>query len=141
MNVVNWFLKKMIVCKASKLAYVLGFAGVLLALSPAKADIIKCTFTEPFYATEYSTTTQKLKISGSEIVTKYVNNVSFQIIAPGTFEIVGPNNVVIQRLYLTGAGADGMSSFVYPFKVKWMTHLYDANHGIGGCESNYLLKH
>ena len=109
--------------------------------SASSADIIKCTFTEPFYSTEYSMVHQSLKISGANITAKTVPNVSFQIRSPAIFEIVNANKMVIQRLYLNSVGTDGMSPYIYPFKVKWLNHATDNNGGIGGCESNYLKKH
>lgn len=108
---------------------------LLLSLS-AKADIIKCEFTEPFLTTTYSMAQQTLSYvyEGTEKgdpVNQVIKNVSFQIKAAGVFELVGQDGVVIQTLTLNNKGSDGMSETIFPFEVKEAV-------GYGGCVSNHL---
>lgn len=95
------------------------------------ADIIKCTFTEPFYTTTYSMAQQSLTVQGISGGTTITRNVSFQIMAAGRFEIRSLSGTVLQRLTLNNRGSDGMSDRVYPYSVRWR--------GLqGGCTSNFL---
>ncbi len=107
----------------------------------AHADIITCGFTEPFFTTMYSMAQQSLTIKDDVVgTTSVIKNVSFQIIAPGKFEIRKANGDVLQTLELTGNGSDGMSDLIYPYEVTNSQAVRDfgANIGVGGCESNYL---
>ena len=99
----------------------------------AQADIIKCSFTEPFINVEYSMTQSTLRtvdMEGKKTVTK---NVSFQILGAGSFELRNKYNNVIMRLELNNKGSDGMSDRIYPYESQWLTK------GLwGGCTSNFL---
>ena len=98
----------------------------------AGADIIKCTFTEPFYTTTYSMAQQSLTVVNNLTNARSVErNVSFQIIDSGVFEIRSLGGAVRQRLTLDWNGSDGMSDRVFPYSVRWR--------GLnGGCTSNFL---
>lgn len=106
----------------------------------AHADIIKCTFTEPFIDTEYSMTKSTLTYNNYDGQKTVIVNVSFQIKGPGVFELVGDygKGKVLQVLTLNYQGSDGMSDNVYPYDVKDNTPIMTANNGFGGCWSNYL---
>jgi hypothetical protein len=113
-----------------------GYVTALLVLFPtwAKADIIRCTFTEPFVTTVYSTTQSTLALryetEGREDIIK---NVSFQIMSAGHFELWGPDRQPLQRLRLSHNGSDGMSDRQYPYSVEWISR------GLrGGCTSLHL---
>ncbi len=116
--------------------------GILFLANMAHADIIKCSFTEPFYDTEYSMAQQKLTVSDFEGTTKSIRNVSFQIKGPGQFELWDSSGNVLQKLNLTNEGSNGMSDFVYPYEVESSDLVYGsgANNGIGGCTSNFLHR-
>jgi hypothetical protein len=103
-------------------------------VSTADADIIRCSFTEPFVVTTYSTNTKELNIS-YDVETaknKTLKDVSLQIMGPGVFELWDDQKQVAQRLELSYTGSDGMSDFVYPYSVHWIPE--DLH---GGCTSNH----
>ncbi len=114
---------------------------VLLSItSIAQADIINCSFTEPFYSTQYSMVQQSLKIQDYEGNVRVIKNVSFQIMGRGHFELWDANRNVLQVLRLNFQGTDGMSDNVYPYTVRSSSAVYNsgANYGWGGCSSNFL---
>lgn len=102
------------------------------------ADIIKCTYAEPFANLEYSTTQNKLKIvapstTGTGTKTTTHSNVYFQILGAGHF-IIQKNGSTILDLKITNNGSDGMSGLTYPYSATWVSN----NNYIGGCTSNFL---
>lgn len=99
----------------------------------AQADVIKCTFTEPFISLEYSMTQSSLKISGADISTYTIKNVSFQIFGPGSFELWDKNKNAVVILQMDFNGSDGMSDYTYPYSAS-----YDGVQG--GCTSNFAPK-
>lgn len=111
----------------------LAFIAASLLITSAQADIIKCSFTEPFVNFEYSMTQSSMKISGADFATYTVKNISFQIKDAGRFELFDKNNNVVARLYLDNNGSDGMSDYVYPYTAEW-------DGLIGGCTSNFKAK-
>ena len=112
--------------------------GLLLLASTSNADIIKCSFAEPFVDTTYSMSQSTLTYV-AEGETKVIKNVSFQIRAPGVFELVR-NGKVLQKLKLTNQGSTGSSNTIYPYEVQdsSLRETVTANNGIGGCVSNSL---
>lgn len=114
-------------------------AMTLISFS-AQADIIKCSFTEPFITTEYSTTQSTLTIrhDGTD-EKKVIKNVSFQIKAAGDFELVSKDGKILQKLFLNFKGSDGMSDNIYPYDVQDYTWTGNNQHALyGGCSSNFL---
>jgi uncharacterized membrane protein len=116
---------------------------ILLALTivaplTASADIIKCSFTEPFVNSQYSMTESSLTYKGIEGKATKIKNVSFQIKSAGVFELVAKDGTVLQTLTLNHAGSDGMSDLIYPYDAKDNT--LNTNLGYGGCESNYMKR-
>lgn len=127
----------------NKIAFTAAFAALTaLFAASAQADIIKCSFTEPFVGTTYSMAQQSLTyeaFTGDDpLIITVVNNVSMQIKGPGRFDLVGADGKVLQELNLNSAGSDGMSDRTYPYEVKDNSMVTGANGGIGGCTSNYL---
>ena len=112
------------------------FAMILAIPSLVCADIIKCTFTEPFVNTTYSMAQQSLTIQSIEGPTQVMRNISFQILGPGRFELWTLNRTVVQRLDLNHEGSDGMSDRVYPYAARYPASGYGLLHG--GCTSNFL---
>ena len=110
-------------------------ASILIA-AIGRADIIKCSFTEPFISSTYSMTQSTLVYKDALGMVKEFKNVSFQIKSAGVFELVDKNGIVLQKLNLNHQGSDGMSDRLYPFDVKDSSQLTD--NGQGGCESNKL---
>ncbi len=112
--------------------------GLLLLASTSNADIIKCSFAEPYVDTTYSMSQSTLTyVADGE--TKTIKSVSFQIKAPGVFELV-KNGKVLQKLKLTNQGSTGSSNTIYPYEVEDnnISAGVTANNGIGGCVSNSL---
>jgi uncharacterized membrane protein len=108
----------------------------------SQADIIKCSFTEPFVESTYSMAQQSLTYrtpgDDGKMQTKTIKNVSFQIKDAGKFEIVTKDGKVIQKLELNNRGSDGMSDNTYPYEVQDSSMMTSANSGWGGCSSNAL---
>ncbi len=109
----------------------------------AFADVIKCTFTEPFINTEYSMAQQTLTVIDDftqypKKIRRVIKNVSFQIKGPGQFVLLNDKKKVVQNLTLSFKGSNGMSDTIYPYEVIWYGHESMANGGHGGCSSNYL---
>jgi hypothetical protein len=118
--------------------FVLSFFAATMVSSFAFADVITCSFTEPFITTTYSMAQQKLtSYNGMEQTTTVVKNVSFQIKGPRNFELV-KDGKVLQKITLNNKGTDGMSDILYPYSVESFDMKEYANSGFGGCSSNYL---
>ena len=120
---------------------ILVLASLLATGATAKADIIECGFTEPFYTITYTTGTRVLTIKNdSENTSQVINKVGFLIRGAGQFELV-KGGQVIMTLDLNNQGSDGMSDYTYPYEAKVLAMANGANNGIGGCESIVLKKH
>lgn len=106
----------------------------------AKADIIKCSFTEPFITTIYSMSQSTLTIQDPVLKkAKVLKDVSFQIKEAGKFELVAKDGKILQKLDLNNKGSDGMSENIYPYEVQDFTWGGDQSHTLwGGCSSNSL---
>lgn len=111
-------------------------ALAIVAPITASADIIKCTFTEPFVSSTYSMTQSTLTYNSIDGQKTVLQKVSFQIKAAGVFELVAKDGTVLQRLELNNQGSDGMSDSTYPYDVKDNSSITNA--GRGGCQSNSL---
>ena len=110
--------------------------------SSANADILRCSFTEPFWDFTYSTTTNEMALTmsgegpdGSDLV-EVKKNVSFQIKSAGEFELWAADKTVIAKLKLNWKGTNGMSDHVFPFEVQYYGSKFPKL--IGGCSSNFL---
>ena len=105
----------------------------------SQADIIRCSFTEPFVSTEYNTATSTLKYKEGVTEKKQtVRNVLFQIRGPGHFQLVAKTGKVLQDLKLNNQGSDGMSEFQYPYSVEDKSGFSSLQLDPGGCVSNFL---
>jgi hypothetical protein len=114
-------------------------ASVSLAFTKvAQADIIRCTFTEPFLTYTYSMAQQKLTVQdhGTGRTTSY-SNTAFQILAAGRF-VVGDVARPRLVLLLNNRGSDGMSDLIYPYTGIAKQYSGDRRDLNGGCRSNYL---
>jgi uncharacterized membrane protein len=108
--------------------------GFVLVPATVQADIIKCSFTEPFITTVYSTNENTLKVTyAAERQRETLKSISFQIMKPTTFELWDAKRKVIQRLELSFRGSDGMSDRIYPYDAHWLSKNLH-----GGCTSNHL---
>lgn len=112
--------------------------SLVSAASIAQADVIKCTFTEPFVDSTYSMTQSTLTYKSFEQKDVVIKNVSFQIKSAGVFELVSKQGKVLQTLTLNHQGSNGMSDTIYPYDVKDESQVMMANSGFGGCTSNHL---
>lgn len=119
-----------------KTLLIASLATMLMSIS-AQAEIIKCTFTEPFVSLEYNTATETLKESEAVMGKKRViKNVSFQIKYAGTFLLKDKNGKLLAELKLENKGSDGMSDAIYPYEINYKDMLGMANNGFGGCTSS-----
>lgn len=112
--------------------------GLMIASLTAQADVIKCSFTEPFVVSIYSMSQSTLSYDQYGEKKVVIKNVSFQIKSAGQFELVAKDGKVLQTLSLNHKGSDGMSDNVYPYDVKDTGLESMANVGFGGCSSNFL---
>lgn len=112
--------------------------SLILLSSISQADVIKCTFTEPFIDTTYSMTQSTLSYKDYEGIISVVKNVSFQIKSAGVFELLSKDGKTLQILTLNNKGSDGMSDTIYPYEVKDYSPVMTGNSGYGGCISNHL---
>jgi uncharacterized membrane protein len=113
-------------------------ASLSLLSSVSQADVIKCTFTEPFIDSTYSMTQSTLTYKDVDGKSTVMKNVSFQIKSAGEFLLLSKSGKVLQALSLDHKGSNGMSDTVYPYSVKDNSPSMSANGGYGGCVSNYL---
>lgn len=115
----------------------LFFAAITLS-QLAFADVIKCTFTEPYTDSTYRMTQSSLAYKGDFGKTKVLKNISFQIKSAGVFELVSKEGKVLQTLTLNHKGSNGASDTIYPYEVKDSSSVMTASSGYGGCVSNHL---
>jgi uncharacterized membrane protein len=111
----------------------LFFITALIVSTAAQADIIKCSFTEPFVEIQYSMTQSSLTVTSADEPTYVVKNVSLQILGAGYFELWNAQKNTVVQLSLDFNGSDGMSDYTYPYTAQW-------NGYWGGCTSNFLHK-
>lgn len=115
----------------------LALAVMAIALpTAASADVIRCTFTEPFVSMTYSMTQSTLEMvtpDGSETVP----NISFQILGAGEFALWDATSAPVVTMTLDNAGSDGMSDTVFPFSA---VRPWGDNEQQGGCWSNHLPR-
>lgn len=115
----------------------LALAAVMAALpTMASADVIRCSFTEPFLSMTYSMTQSSIEIvtpDGNETVP----SVSFQILGPGQFALWDKDEAPLVTLNLDYRGSDGMSDTIFPFSAI-RPYGDDGQHG--GCWSNHLPR-
>ena len=95
----------------------------LSAATTVHADIINCSFTEPFFGLQYSTTTNELvrteyDFDKDKMVSKTTKNVSFQIKGPGKFVLLSADKKEVLKLDLNFKGSDGMSDRNYPYDAE-----------------------
>ena len=118
----------------------LVLSGGLLLPGVVKADIIKCSFTEPFITTLYDTALQRMTVTYDVEKRRTVfDRVSRRELRPHAFELRSADGQVLQRVERTCRGSDGMSDRVYPYSAQWRPrdpppHLH------GGCTSNRMTK-
>ncbi len=100
----------------------------------ARADAIRCTFTEPFIVTTYSIDRGEMAVEDDSVHTKKVlRGLSLHVFRSGLFEIRDAAGSVILHLEMTMKGSDGMSDSSYPYDVAWPRRNLR-----GGCVSEHL---
>ena len=117
------------------LRYLMLLGGLLLS-DAVKADVIKCSFTEPFMTTSYDTSRKRMTVSYDvEKRRTILDRVSMRETKPKVFEFRNSSGQVLQRVERSCRGSDGMSDRVYPYEAQWIAQkLY------GGCTSTGLTK-
>lgn len=101
------------------------------------AEVINCTFTEPFISFSYNTATETL-VEKEAVMdqTKVLKKVSFQIKYAGTFLLKDKAGKLLAELKLNNQGSDGMSDAVYPYDAKYMSTMGTSHPLFGGCTSS-----
>lgn len=114
------------------------FAALACMALPAvaEADVIRCTFTEPFISMTYSMTQSSIEVvtpDGNETIA----SVSFQILGPGQFALWDAAETALVTLSLDYRGSDGMSDTIFPYSALRAAESGDQH---GGCWSNHLPR-
>src|SRR2546423_6960169 len=105
--------------------------GSLLLCDIAKADVIICSFTEPFMATAYDTSLNRMTVTYDVEKRQTIHDrVSMRQISPGTFEFRNASGQVLQRVKRSCRGSDGMSDRKYPYEAELIIEKLH-----GGCTS------
>jgi hypothetical protein len=118
----------------------LVLAGSLLLPGIANADIIKCSFTEPFITTSYDTALRRMTVTYDVKKRRTVfDRVSMRELRPRAFELRTTDGKVLQRVERDCQGSDGGSNRVYPYSALWRPrdpppHLH------GGCTPSRMTK-
>jgi len=113
--------------------------AVLSITSISQADLIKCSFTEPFADTVYNSKTLDLTYEGPGFKKVTIKNVSLEIMHASVFALVDKNGKTLQILNLNDRGSDGMSDKEYPYSVQDQSNMLGAVH-TGGCVSSYIKE-
>jgi uncharacterized membrane protein len=114
----------------------LALLGGLLLSDVVSADIIKCSYTEPFMTTSYDTSLKRMTVTYDvEKRRKIFDRVSMRELKPGVFELRNTNGQVLQRVERTCRGSDGMSDRLYPYEAQWIPEKLH-----GGCTSTGMTK-
>lgn len=114
----------------------LVLSGGLLLPGSVRADIVKCSFTEPFMTTSYDTSSQRMTVSHDVEKRRTIfDRISMREVKPGVFEFRNGKGEVLQRLERSCRGSDGMSDRVYPFEAEWIAQKLH-----GGCTSTAMTK-
>ena len=102
----------------------------------AQADVIRCTFTEPFISMTYSMTQSSIEVvtpDGNETIA----SISFQILGPGQFALWDAAEAALVTLSLDYRGSDGMSDTIFPYSAL---RAGEGGEQHGGCWSNHLPR-
>jgi uncharacterized membrane protein len=114
----------------------LTLLGCLLLPGFVNADVIKCSFTEPFITTSYDTASKRLTVTHDVEKRQEIHDrISKRQLSRRAFELRSADGQVLQRVERTCKGSDGMSDRVYPYSAQWIPlKLY------GGCTSTGKTK-
>jgi len=116
-------------------------ATIIMSGFSAKAAIITCFFTEPFYTVTYTTGTRLLRVrNDTEHRDELIQDVGLLIVGSGKFELRTKEGQLLMTLKLTGNGRDGMSDRVYPYDARYEAKNSPLSGVRGGCESLKLKR-
>lgn len=125
------------------------FAAIFMVGSAAQADVLKCSFTEPFYSLEFDTAVGALQktepdmsntSTGDLITTVLAKGVTVKELTPSQrtplatfarYALVDTTGKELLTLELNYEGSDGMSEWIFPYDAEMDGHR-------GGCESDVL---
>ena len=114
----------------------LTLLGCLLLPGFVNADVIKCSYTEPFMTTSYDTASKRMTVTHDVEKRQTVyDRVSMRQLRPRAFELRSADGKVLQRVERTCQGSDGMSDRVYPYSAQWIPLKLH-----GGCTSAALPR-
>jgi hypothetical protein len=115
--------------------------AVALALTAgeSQADVLHCSFTEPFFTITFDSATGKVTWlspdvfdeSGKMVPETLAEDARLFVANPdgdGRTFLLGTDKKYLMQLRLTGEGSDGMSENIFPFEAKYYAH-------IGGCDT------
>ena len=116
-------------------------ATIIMSGFSAKAAIITCFFTEPFYTVTYTTGTRLLRVrNDTEHRDELIQDVGLLIVGSGKFELRTKEGQLLMTLKLTGNGRDGMSDRVYPYDARYEAKNSPLSGVRCGCESLKLKR-
>lgn len=109
---------------------------VLVLSGAACADVIRCSFTEPFMTTSYDTSLRRMTVAYDvEKRSTTFDRISMRETKPRVFEFRTAGGQLLQRVERSCRGSDGMSDRVYPYTAHWIAQkLY------GGCTSTAITQ-
>lgn len=114
---------------------IFAFVMTFLFSTYAYADVIKCSFTEPFIDFSYDTDSRIMRIVGDG-VDETMKDISIEFTGVNTFNLVNKNKDAVANLVINFEGNNGMAPVIYPFEVRFH---YQFEYIIwGGCESKKL---
>jgi hypothetical protein len=95
--------------------------GGVLFPGMTQADIVECSFTEPFIATSYDTSSQRMTVTYDVEKRRTIfDRISMREVRRGVFEFRNADGQVLQSMRRTCQGSDGMSDVVYPYEGEWI---------------------
>lgn len=123
--------------KAGRHRIGLALTLTLFGLAPAaRAETLRCVFTDPFHRTSYDFATRTLTVIGPDPDLPVVRRrLTLARRAPGQVTLLDGRGLVVQQIALTWRGSDGMSDLVYPYEVRWQR---EGTVLVGACTSDAL---
>ena len=97
-----------------------ALAAILVCAAPASAQIITCSFTEPFIRTFYDPARKTLTIIQDVDHRREVQRgITAETVSAVILELRNGKGEIVQRLEHSFRGSDGMSDRSYPYAVTW----------------------
>lgn len=104
----------------------------------ARADVIECTFTEPYFAVVYDTALASVETRGLSIETEHFTGVGLTLTGVNTFSLSWDDRRM--DLQVDYQGSDQMSDQVFPISARLGRADQDTVGPNGGCWSTRLPR-